>query len=115
MDVYEPENWLAFNGINHDAFRLTSCESDGCGYVNFGFRDGEYVIAIYDEYAPDEIMVNGEEASFEDFNRIFRLEGENGKQIDKRHMKREGDTHIVTIENEDVIVDESFDFDKIRW
>lgn len=117
MDVYEPESWGGFVSINfgHDAFRLTSCGSDGCGYVNFGFRDGEYKIAVYDEYAPDEITVNGEEASFEDFNRIFRLEGENGKQIDRLHMRKEGDIRIVTIKNEDMTVDESFDLDKIRW
>lgn len=117
MDVYEPESWGVINGLNfgHDAFRLTSCGSDGCGYVNFGFRDSKYMIAIYDEYAPDEITVNGAKASFEDFNRIFRLEGENGKRIDKLHMRKEEDTRIVTIENADVIVDESFDFDKIRW
>ena len=54
-------------------------------------------------------------ASFEDFNRIFRLEGENGKRIDKLHMRKEGDIRIVTIKDEDVTVDESFDFDKIRW
>lgn len=117
MDVYEPEGRVSINGITFgdNAFLLRNDGSDGSGYVSFGFRDGEYVSGIYDEYAPDEITVNGEEASFEDFNRIFQLEGEKGTRIDKMYMRREGDTYILTIENEDVTVDENFDFDKIWW
>jgi len=86
-DLYTPESWRIINGIVLKNNRMLLCcaGSDGCGYTNFGYLNGEYMTGSYDEYAPDELTVNGKPASLKEFNDIFDVS--NWRKLDKIRKK----------------------------
>lgn len=121
IDLYHLDDTYPINGIyeRNGNILLISSGSDGCGYVAFGFceADGTYKMGVYDEYRPNEITVNGEKATLEEFNRIFDVTNRQTnifEQIPKVRIIRNKDSCLLQFENgEEVLLDSTFDFNKI--
>lgn len=91
------------------------------GYVAFCFSetDGEYKTGIYDGYTPNEITINGEGATLEEFNRVFgfeEMEQNALEEIPYVHLIRTEEPCRIQLKNgENVYLDDTFDFNKILY
>lgn len=124
-DVCMPEGWESINEVcfKENGFVMASNGSDGSGFANFGYIDGEYMWGNYSEYSPGTIVVNGVPDTLESFNEIYdvsqyyKIDEESEKcRVERIRSKKEDDNRVLIFSNgESVILNEAFDFEKIRW
>ena len=74
-DLYEPEGWYMINElyVQNNCLILVSNGSNGCGYVGFTYRDGEYLTGTHDDYSPTQSVLNGKESTYKAFDDIFHI------------------------------------------
>lgn len=117
--------------IDDVAFRdntlLTSCSgSDGSGYTAVAYRNGAWTTAVYCEYHPKKCTINGETATYEEFCNVVPFEPKDWEGTIKEYGMRDEFMDIVVTEGEEIYfmdtwtkervpLDESFDFNSIRW
>ena len=122
-DVCMPEGWEGINGVRfyENSFIMASNGSDGSGFANFGYIDGEYMWGNYSEYSPETIVVNGVLDTLESFNKIYNIElyydyEMESTRRERVRSKKEGEDRLLIFwDGESVILNEEFDFSKIEW
>lgn len=122
-DLYFPEGRYAINGVHFKDGRLCleSNGSDGSGYINFGYIDGEYVKGGYDEYCPEETNINGKAATLEEFNQIYDINDidysvDSMDRVSLIRMKMDGADWVMALgENGEIIVGASFPIGMLSW
>lgn len=122
-DVCMPEGWGSINGVRFykNSFLMASNGSDGSGFANFGYINGEYMWGNYSEYSPETTVVNGVLDTLENFNKIYNVElyydyEMERTRIERVRSKKEGEDRVLIFwDGESVILNEEFDFNKIKW
>lgn len=68
IDLYLTESWGGINGIyfNNNCLVLINNGSDGSGYTCFTNYNGTYVSGFYDDYSPEDSLLNNEPATREE-------------------------------------------------
>ncbi len=76
IDLYEPKGWYSINELHYtdNCLTLVSNGSDGSGYVCLTYRDGNYITGFHDVYMPAMSVLNGENTTYEEFEKIFHIE-----------------------------------------
>ena len=117
--------------IDDVAFRdntlLTSCSgSDGSGYTAVAYRNGAWTTAVYCDYHPKKCTINGESATYEEFCNKVPFDPKDWEGSIKEYGMRDEFMDIVVTEGEEIYfmdtwtkervpLDETFDFNSIRW
>jgi hypothetical protein len=72
-ELYEPEGWYCINGLyyKNNSLILVSNGSDGSGYVCLTNYDGNYITGFHDDYNPAMSILNEENTTYEEFEKIF--------------------------------------------
>ena len=115
-DLYEPEDWGAINGLCYkdNYIVLVNSGSWGSGYVCFTYDEGEYVIGFYDDYNPDQGVINGNQVTGEVFRQQFKLVLlTNNSRIEYSKINEE-DGIILMANGESTRIDE-LDFRLLEW
>ena len=100
---------------------FTVTELVGGDFVNFGFRDGEYVLGIYtglsNDYDPP--LINGKTGTIDQMNQIYPTDYASYSEDDLKEMVqlvREGNDWTIHLPSGEIVtLDESFDFDRFLW
>lgn len=76
IDLYEPDGWYFINDLyyKNNCLTLVSNGSDGSGYVCLTYYDGKYITGFHDDYTPAMSILNEENTTYEEFERIFYTE-----------------------------------------
>lgn len=99
--------WQCIDGVAfHDNALLVSCYgSDGNGHTAAAYRNGAWTTAVYCEYHPKKCTINGEAATYEEFCNVVPFEPKDWEGTIKPHGRKKVQLPL----------DESFDFNFIRW
>ena len=76
IDLYEPDGWYSINGLyyNNNCLTLVSNGSEGSGYVGLTYQEGKYMTGFHDDYTPAMSILNEENTTYEEFEKIFHTE-----------------------------------------
>ncbi len=99
--------WQCIDGVAfHDNALLVSCYgSDGSGHTAAAYRNGAWTTAVYCAYHPKKCTINGEAATYEEFCNVVPFEPKDWEGTIKPHGRKKVQLPL----------DESFDFNFIRW
>lgn len=119
IDLYEPEEWAAINGLhyNNNSIVLRSDGSNGSCYVCFTHHDGNYVTGFYDEYNPKAAKLNDEDTTYEEFSHIFDITDllENSR-IPLISIKVNNSNITVSLSESDADIElDKLEFNEILW
>lgn len=115
-DLYVPETWGAINGLSYknNTVTLGSSGSDGSCYVCFTYKNGDYVIGTYDEYNPQEAIVDEMIVDKETFDEYFDLAELWGNNRITYIQKKNEPEVLLEIGSEKIPVSD-LDFNTIMW
>ena len=128
IDIVMQCCWQCIDDVAfHDNALLTCCSgSDGSGYTMAAYRNGAWTTAVYCEYHPKKCTVNGETATYEEFCEAVPFDPMDWGGMMRAYGMREEFMDVVVTEAEGIYLmdtwtkeclplDETFDFDSIRW